>query len=72
MKYQLKNQIIIEIFNYEKTSPPQPAIAENRRGEKSRAGFIGAPQLKPKANIINPKSVTPIAIGTRPIDLTLI
>ena len=61
--------ISIKIKNektYENTSEPHPAIAENNRGLKSRAGFIGPPQLKPKANTRRPKSVTPMAIGTKP------
>lgn len=39
----------------------------NSLGAKSRAGLMGAPQLNPKAKIIRPKSVTPMAIGTNPL-----
>lgn len=49
------------------TPHPQPAIDVKSRGAKSRAGLIGAPQLNPKAKIMRPKSVTPMAMGTRPL-----
>lgn len=52
---------------YEKTSPPQPKRRVSNRGEKSRAGLIGAPQLNPKANAIRAKSTTPIAKGIKPL-----
>lgn len=45
-----------------KTSVPQPAVSVKRRGPRSRAGFIAAPQL-PDIDIEIPRTITATIAG---------
>lgn len=47
----------------EKVFDPQPAIAVNIRGAKSRAGFTAKPQLKPK--------LAPMTMRERPMSTAM-
>lgn len=54
--------VYVRYDTYVKTSVPQPAVSVKRRGPKSRAGLIAAPQL-PDIDIEIPRTITATMAG---------
>ena len=54
------------VLTHTNTSLPQPAMAVNIRGEKSRAGFAAQPELNPNAAPTTNR-IRPMAIGLIPV-----